>query len=274
VLARRAGGAALLRIEDIDTPRVVAASEPRIVEDLAWLGLDWDETPVRQSERSALYETAIDRLRARGLTYPCDCSRAEIARLASAPHGGEEAVYPGSCRDRDPERSMKRQPSLRVRVPDEVVAYDDGALGPIAQSLAREVGDFVLRRGDGVYAYQLAVVVDDIDMGITDVVRGADLVTSTPRQIWLARALGATPPRYAHVPLVLAPDGSRLEKRTPGTTVRDLRAAGVSAQRLVGRLAHGLNLVENDAPRTPHEVVAMRGEPRWPRAAWRVPSLW
>src|SRR5262249_12879359 len=150
----------VLRVEDLDTPRVVSGSEARILDDLRWLGLDWDEGPVRQSTRSARYEEAIATLAARGLVYPCDCSRAEIACVASAPDPGEAAVCPGLCRDLDAARPMKRPPALRVRVPDEAIAYVDAVVGPVTQNLAREVGDFVLRRGDGVFAYQLAVVVD------------------------------------------------------------------------------------------------------------------
>ncbi|HXN30286.1 MAG TPA: tRNA glutamyl-Q(34) synthetase GluQRS, partial [Polyangiaceae bacterium] len=242
VLARRSGGDCVLRVEDIDRPRVVAGSQERIEEDLRWLGLTYDGGPFVQSERGALYERALARLAAAGLVYPCDCSRAEIARVASAPHGGEEVVYPGHCRERDPTRSMKRLPALRARVPTEAVSYEDGVVGPVVQELAREVGDFVLRRADGVFSYQLAVVVDDVAMGITDVVRGADLIASTPRQIWLADALGARPPRYAHVPLVVTEGGARLEKRTPGAIVRELREAGVPAARILGELAHGLGL--------------------------------
>jgi glutamyl-tRNA synthetase len=276
VVARRAGGQSLLRFEDLDTARVLAGSRARLAEDLAWLGLDWDEDPVDQSTRGALYDTALAELGARGLLYPCDCSRAEIARAASAPHEGEEAVYPGFCRDRDPARPMKRPPALRVRVPDADVAYDDGALGQIGQNLAREVGDFVLRRGDGVYAYQLAVVVDDAAMGITDVVRGADLVASTPRQIWLGRTLGYACPRYTHVPLVVAPEGGRLEKRTPGGAVRALRESGVPAERIVGALAHGLGLRPSAVPATAAEVAeGSTGRAiAWPRTPWRMPAAW
>jgi glutamyl-tRNA synthetase len=269
----------LLRVEDIDVPRVVPGAEARIGEDLLWLGLDWDEPAVRQSERLALYERAIDRLRERGLVYACDCSRAEIARAASAPHAGEEGeerVYPGACRDRDPLRPMRRPPALRVRVPDEVIAYDDVAAGHVAQNLRRDVGDFVLRRGDGIFAYQLAVVVDDIAMAVTDVVRGADLVSSTPRQIWLATALGAVPPRFTHVALVVAADGARLEKRTPRSSVRELRAAGIPPEAVVGRLAHGLGLAPDDAPRSASEVAKIAGtlRVRGPESPWRMPARW
>jgi glutamyl-tRNA synthetase len=276
VVARRSGGVNTLRVEDLDTARRVPGARERIEDDLRWLGLDWDEAPVTQSERSPLYERALGQLAELGLVYPCDCSRAEIARAASAPHEGEEAVYGGLCRARDPARTMNRPPALRVRVPDEIVAYDDGARGTFAQNLARDVGDFVLRRGDGLFAYQLAVVVDDTNLGITDVVRGADLVASTPRQIWLARTLGAAPPRYTHVPLVVAHDGKRLEKRTPGGTVRELREAGVAAPTLLGALAHGLGLASTAAPTTASEVARATAGERlaWRRSPWALPPRW
>jgi glutamyl-tRNA synthetase len=264
-----------LRVEDIDRPRVVRESRERIEADLRWLGLDWDEGPHLQSERGALYEEAISRLAADRLVYPCDCSRAEIERVASAPHVVER-IYAGLCRDRDPTRVMKRPPALRVRVPDQVVAHEDVAAGLVTQNLARQVGDFVLRRGDGLFAYQLAVVVDDVAMGVTHVVRGADLLASTPRQIWLARALGARPPQYVHLPLVVASDGSRLEKRTPGATVRHLRDAGVTASRVVGELASGLGLAPTNAPTSALEVAqACSGrEIAWRREPWPIPHRW
>jgi glutamyl-tRNA synthetase len=271
---RHEGGVHILRVEDLDAPRVVVGSEARLQEDLRWLGLDWNETPYRQSERAAHYEAAVGVLAAQGLVYPCDCSRAEIARVASAPHAGEEAVYPGTCRERDPGRAMKRPPALRVRVPREVVGYEDAVVGRVEQDLGREVGDFVLRRGDGVFAYQLAVVVDDVAMGITNVVRGADLVSSTPRQIWLARMLGAVQPGYAHVGLVVAPEGGRLEKRTPGAVVRALREARVAPERVVGELAYGLGLAPTPAPAEPRQIAnACAGTAvRWRREPWPIPA--
>jgi glutamyl-tRNA synthetase len=272
VLARRVGGAFVLRVEDLDRARVVHGGAERIGADLQWLGLDWDEGPFVQSERSAWYEAAVVKLASKGLVYPCDCSRAEIARVASAPHAGEDVVYPGFCRDRDPARVMRRPPALRARVPEEVVLYDDCVAGPVTQNLGREVGDFVLRRGDGVFAYQLAVVVDDTAMRISHVVRGDDLVGSTPRQIWLARALGVDPPQYGHVPLVVASDGARLEKRTRRTTVRELREGGVAAARIVGELAHGLGLMPTNAPTSPAQVArACAGvDIAWRRRPWPV----
>jgi glutamyl-tRNA synthetase len=234
--ARAAGGRLVLRVEDIDTPRVVAGSEARQLDDLRWLGLDWDEgpdvggpgAPYRQSERNARYEEALARLAARNLLYRCDCSRAEIAAIASAPHPGEEGPrYPGTCRDFGMrERAWKRPPAIRLRVSDQAIAVDDALQGRVSQDVAREVGDFVLKRGDGVYAYQLACVVDDLAMDVTEVVRGADLLGSTPRQVMLAGLLGGAAPAFAHVPLVVAADGARLAKRAPDVTLRDHREAG------------------------------------------------
>lgn len=274
VWARREGGEHLLRIEDIDRMRVVWGAEARILEDLEWLGLDWDGPVVRQSERSEVYEAALGTLFRKQLIYPCDCSRAEIARVASAPHEGEEIIYPGTCRDRDRARGMRRTPALRVRLPDEVVGFEDLIQGHVEQNLARDVGDQVLRRGDGAFAYQLAVVIDDVASHVSVVVRGADLLASTPRQIWLARTLGAEPPRYAHVPLVVGPDGSRLEKRAgASSTIRALREAGLSAERIVGELALGLGLASTNEPITPRALaVATAGQPvAWRVQPWRLP---
>jgi glutamyl-tRNA synthetase len=286
-VARRAGGDLVLRVEDLDPPRVVRGSAARILDDLRWLGLDWDEGPdvggprgpYTQSERGAFYEAAIADLSRRGLVYACDCSRAEIARVASAPHPGDEAVYPGLCRDAPPSRALKRDPALRLRLPDgarEEIA--DGAMGLLVQDLRRECGDFVLRRGDGVFAYQLAVVVDDLAMGITDVIRGADLASSTPRQALLARLLGGEPPRYTHLPLVVANDGTRLAKRTGGASVRALREAGVPAEAIVGRIAHGLGMTADPGARSLRDVLAEwsrpGASPAWPTTPWRVPLEW
>jgi glutamyl-tRNA synthetase len=264
-MARRAGGAFVVRVEDIDPPRVVRGAAKTILEDLRWLGLDWDEgpdvggacAPYTQSARAPLYEATLAWLAARGLTYPCDCSRAEIARVASAPHAGEELVYPGTCRDADPAREMKRIPAIRLRVPRGEIAFEDGVMGYFAHDVALAVGDFVLRRGDGVFAYQLAVTVDDAAMRITDVVRGADLLSSTPRQILLFRMLGAPVPRFWHVPLVVATDGSRLAKRTPGGTIKELREAGIRGEAVVETLRAGL---------------ATGGT--WRKEPWPIPSTW
>jgi len=248
----------VLRVEDLDVPRAVAGAEARQLDDLRWLGLDWDEGPdvggpagpYRQSERTARYEAALEALARRGLLYLCDCSRAEIARVASAPHPGDEGPrYPGTCRDLGMRsRTWKRPPAIRLRVPERTVVVDDALQGRVSQDVAAVVGDFVLRRGDGVFAYQLAVVVDDLAMRVAEVVRGADLLGSTPRQVLLAELLGGTPPRYAHVPMVLAADGSRLTKRDAGTTLREQRDAGGVPGALVDGLAQVLGLGRAHSP--------------------------
>ena len=271
-------------MEDLDPPRVVRGAADRILDDLRWLGLTWDEgpdvggsyAPYTQSERFPIYEAALADLTRRGLTYACDCSRTEIAQVASAPHPGEEAVYPGLCRDRE-SRAWKRDPAIRLRLPASLrVEVTDGALGAIVQELPRDVGDFVLRRGDGVFAYQLAVVVDDLAMRVTDVVRGADLAASTPRQAYLARLLGGTPPRTVHLPLVVASDGTRLAKRTGGASVRALRAAGITADAILGTLAHGLGLTNDDRPRSARAIADLARDRAivWPRDVWRIPAAW
>jgi glutamyl-queuosine tRNA(Asp) synthetase len=264
-VARQGGAAFVLRVEDLDPPRVVAGSAERILDDLRWLGLPWDEGPVFQSARTGLYERAVESLTRQGLTYPCDCSRAEIARVASAPHEGEEVVYPGTCRGKDPTRSMRRPPAIRLRLPDERVVFEDGCQGRFEQRLS-DVGDFVLRRADGVFAYQLAVAVDDLAMRIGCVVRGVDLLASTPRQLHLMRLLGARDaelPRYVHLPLARGQDGERLSKRTPGGRVRALRDAGIDARAIVEVLSRALGLRADGAP--PQE---------WPREGLVVPAAW
>lgn len=246
--ARRAGGRLVLRVDDLDRARVVAGSERSIDADLAWLGLVFDEYPgsaepfgpYRQSERLASYGAAVDALAERGLTYLCDCSRAEIARAASAPHPGEEGSrYPGVCRAHGMrERAFKRPPALRLAIPESTrVHYTDAARGSVAVDVHAQAGDFVLRRGDGVFAYHLACAVDDLAMQITEVVRGADLEPSAALQVLLIELLGGSAPRYAHVPLLVGPDGARLAKRHQSSTVAELRAGGVNADALVRALA-------------------------------------
>ena len=210
LIARQAGGRWLLRIEDLDPPRVVPGAADAMLRLLEGLGFEWDGEVVYQSRRSARYRQVLEDLRCEGRVFDCGCSRREI--LASAPHPGEEGpVYPGTCREGLGEYRSAR--AVRLRVADERVRFRDGIFGEQAQDLERQVGDFVLYRADGVYAYQLAVVVDDIDAGVTQVVRGADLLSSTPRQIFLYRCLGEEPPEYYHLPLVLGTDAEKLSKR-------------------------------------------------------------
>lgn len=208
--ARRTGGRWLVRIEDLDPPRVVPGAAAALLLLLEDLGFEWDGRVSYQSTRFERYREILEELRCRQLVFECGCSRREI--LASAPHPGEEGpVYPGTCRRGV--RGNRRERSVRLRVEDEDIRYTDGIQGEQRQNLEREVGDFVLYRADGVFAYQLAVVIDDIDAGVTQVMRGADLLFSTPRQIRLYRCLGAQPPAYFHHPLVLGADGQKLSKR-------------------------------------------------------------
>ncbi len=243
--AREAGGALILRIEDLDVTRIRPGAEETILQDLAWLGLDWDEGPdvggiagpYRQSERLGDYEAAISRLP----TYPCTCTRKEILATiqasASAPHG-DEPRYAGTCRTAPTHPA--RPAALRVRVPDGLVCFLDGLQGEVCQDVQATVGDFVVRRNDGVFAYQLACVVDDILMGVTDVLRGQDLLESTPRQVALYELLEAPAPHFCHVPLMTDYHGERLAKRGGAPSVKALRDGGANPQVIVRDLALSL----------------------------------
>lgn len=277
--ARSAGGAFVMRVEDLDGPRVRPGMEGRILEELRWLGLDWDEGPdvggpagpYRQSELGERYRAALDRLRAAGLAYPCYCSRAEIAAAAGAPHGpaDEGPRYPGTCRNLPPEeiarRAAMRRPAWRVRVPDGLVGFEDLVHGAQAFDVAGAVGDFVVMRADGIAAYQLAVAVDDAAMGITDVVRGDDLLPSTARQLLVFRALGLPAPRYAHVPLVVGEDGQRLAKRHGALSLGELRERGADPREVVGLLAALSGLAPEGSAVSPPELVAGFDLARLPR---------
>ena len=259
--AKSKGGQVLLRIEDLDTVRCPRVYADAIVDDLAWLGLAADgPTPtVYQSERSEIYQQYYDVLLKKGLVYPCFCSRSQL-HAASAPHRSDgQVVYAGTCRGlSDAEiarRSLTRAPAFRVQVPDEEIAFTDGHLGRYAENLARDCGDFYLRRADGVFAYQLAVVVDDALMGVTEVVRGSDLLSSTPRQLWLYRELGLTAPQFYHLPLLLAPDGRRLSKRDGDQSLENLRAR-YTPQEIIGKLAYVCGLQDTPAPASPQELVS------------------
>ena len=259
--AKSKGGQVLLRIEDLDTLRCPRVFADAIVDDLAWLGLSADgPDPVPyQSERSELYQHYYDVLADRGLVYPCFCSRSQL-HAASAPHRSDgQVVYQGTCRGLSPEEIAAKQkhkaPAWRVQVPDEVIGFTDGHMGWYEENLARDCGDFYLRRGDDVFAYQLAVVVDDALMGVTEVVRGADLLSSTPRQLWLYRELGLPAPQFYHLPLLLAPDGRRLSKRDGDQSLANLRAR-FSPEEVVGRLAFAVGLQDAPRPRTPQSLVS------------------
>lgn len=267
--ARSTGGGMVLRLEDLDPDRCRKEYCDQVMRDLEWLGLDWDGQPVYQSRRSDLYAQAFHTLEEQGLLYPCYCTRAQ--RLtASAPHRSDGIpVYDGRCRsltaaERE-ELDRIRRPAWRVQVPQLDIQFDDLLQGPCREDLARDCGDFILRRSDGVYAYQLAVVVDDGAMGVTQVVRGSDLLSSTPRQLWLQEKLGLPHPEYGHVPLLLSPDGRRLAKRD-----RDLELGMLQeryfAPELVGILAHAAGLIPEAAPVTPHGLLPLFSWEKLPRA--------
>lgn len=208
-LARKNGGAWLLRMEDLDPPRVVPGSADAILFSLEHLGLHWDGEVVWQSQRADAYVAAVGKLREKGLVFDCACTRKEV--LLSAPHPGEEGpVYPGTCRTGLQGRKPR---AMRIRVPEEQVCFTDGVFGGQQQVLSDAVGDFVLRRADGLFAYQLAVVVDDAEAGVNQVVRGADLLSSTPRQIYLHSCLGHPIPEYIHLPLLVDANGEKISKR-------------------------------------------------------------
>jgi glutamyl-tRNA synthetase len=253
--ARAAGGRFALRIEDLDRERCRPEWERDLREDLEWLGIDFDLEQQRQSERSAVYEAALARLD----TYECFCTRAEVRAAASAPHAPAER-YPGTCRDltereREERRAAGRRPSLRLRVEPGTVTFTDLLHGVIAEDVAATVGDFLVRRSDGVHAYQLAVVVDDGELGATHVVRGDDLLSSTARQVLLQHLLGLGTPVYAHVPLLYAPTGERLAKRHSAEAVRARREAGATAADVLGELAASAGLIAAPRPVCPADLV-------------------
>jgi len=296
---RAAGGAFLWRLEDLDPPRIVPGAAEAAMEDLAWLGLDWDEgpdvggphPPYEQSRRSELYEQALEHLASSGRLFPCHHSRKELAEIASAPHGHDGSPpYPKSLRPQrlEPDwyaRFRRQDPAshggpgaaLRFLVRDQPVIFRDRVYGEIRERVDETVGDFVLRRRDGLWAYQLAVVVDDLAMGVTEVVRGADLLDSTARQIQLFEALesvfgpGATPV-WGHVPLVRNAEGEKLSKRDQGLTLRSLRAAGARPEALVGRLGWSLGLTDRPEPCRPQELIPEFAWERIGREGWTLPE--
>jgi glutamyl-tRNA synthetase len=258
--ARSQGGTFLVRLEDLDAPRVAQGSAEALLEDLRWLGLDWDEGPdvggafgpYVQSARLERYAEAVALLSARARTYACSCSRKDI-QIASAPHGPSDfgAVYPGTCRDKPPRAEPRC--ATRFVVPEPLPSFEDGLCGAVAPSA---LGDFVIRRADGVFSYQLAVVVDDIAMQVSEVLRGADLARCTAWQIALYQALGAPVPAFVHVPLLLGPDGKRLAKRDGAVAIRDYRERGLRPDALVGWLAASAGLVPVGTRAMPRDLIA------------------
>jgi glutamyl-tRNA synthetase len=266
--ARSKQGRLILRMEDIDSPRIKAGAAQQAVDDLHWLGLDWDEGPdiggpqlsYVQTDRVRLYERALDQLKERELVYPCTCSRSDIAAAASAPHVGQEGPrYPGTCAQNSAASATLLPPgsfAWRLRTTDRLRTFLDGTAGEASCNVWQELGDFVIAKADGSPAYQLAVVVDDHDMQISEVVRGDDLLPSAFRQLELYEMFDWQPPRFAHVPLVVGEDGRRLAKRHGDTRLATLRDAGVPSAKLIGLLAWSCGLREDIAPITPRELLA------------------
>lgn len=255
-------GKMLLRIEDLDPDRSKQEYIDFLRRDLEWLGLDWDEEMPLQSVRSGIYQSYFDKLS----TYPCYCSRSEL-HAASAPHASDgKWIYAGTCRDLTPEeRAAKgRAPAWRVRVPEETVCFTDGVFGEYGENLATDCGDFILRRSDGVFAYQLAVVCDDALGGVTEVVRGCDLLSSTPRQLWLYRQLGFSAPRFFHVPLLVAADGKRLSKRERSLDMAHLRQR-CCPEEILGVLAFATGFTAQNEPISALELVPLFSFDRLPR---------
>ena len=283
--ARQKGGRVILRIEDLDIARCPRRYGEQMCRDIQWLGLDWDEGPViggpsgpyEQSRRTALYQAALRRLEAQGLVYPCFCTRAEL-HAASAPHREDgQVVYPGTCRGLTAEQAAERArrtgraPALRLQVPEEEITFTDGPMGEYREWLPADCGDFLLRRSDGIFAYQLAVVVDDAAMGVTEVVRGADLLASTPRQLLLYRLLGLEAPAFYHFPLLLGSDGQRLSKRNADAGL-DTLGERYTAPEILGKLAYLAGFNPSAEPRSGESLLEDFAWEKVPRADIRIPE--
>jgi glutamyl-tRNA synthetase len=280
--ARGASGRMIVRLEDLDATRVRSDARAAILVDLRWLGLDWDEgpdvggpsAPYVQSDRLELYASALEELKRAERVYPCTCTRADIERAAAAPHAEDEGpTYPGTCASRTAAdaRSLAGRPfAWRFRVPPGTVAWCDLVRGELAIDPARIGGDFVVARSDAGPSYQLAVVVDDAAMGVTQVIRGDDLVPSTPRQLLLYRALGLTAPSFGHVPLAIGPDGRRLAKRDASIKLATLRESGVDPRRLIGEIAHSCGLSPDPIPSSARDWIGPFDLRRLPAEPWVV----
>ncbi len=250
LFAKQAGGEWILRIEDIDRQRSKAEYAVGIQEDLRWLGFSWDGLYI-QSERIERYEAALELLKEKDLLYPCYCSRARLHQVASAPHIGEAvSIYDRHCFYHREEAALHNTkcPSLRVHVPNKSIAFTDRIWGKIEGNLESICGDFIVKRSDGMYAYQLAVSVDDGENGVTQVVRGADLLSSTEQQIWLLEKFGYPAPEYIHLPLWVDETGNRLSKRQSGITVRELKSRGLKAEEILGMIAWSSRLIDKYNP--------------------------
>lgn len=273
--AKSKGGKFIVRIEDLDAMRCPESATRKILDTLDAFGLHSDEEPLRQSERSMIYSVSEQKLSRVAKIYPCFCTRAQL-HAAEAPRlsdGG--VVYSGACKNLTPEQKVQlykeRKPCFRIAVPDKDVSFTDGVAGEITQNLMRECGDFIIRRSDGVYAYQLAVTVDDGESGVTEVVRGADLISSTPRQIWLMRLLGYRVPAYYHIPLVCDCSGRKLSKSEGDSITAHLKKS--SPQKILGSLAYAAHIIEKDEPVTLTELIKLFSWKKIPRDKILLPEL-
>ena len=258
---RSRGGKLVLRMEDLDTQRTSAEFAETLRQDLLWLGLDWDWETAPQSQRSAVYDRYFSQLEEMGLLYPCYCTRSQLHSV-NAPHLSDGTyVYPGTCRNlTEAEKAVfDRLPAWRVKVPDREYHVTDLCQGPFSQNLSTDCGDFVVRRADGVYVYQLAVTVDDAEAGVTEVVRGVDLLGSAPRQMYLQDLLGFSHPEYGHVPLLVAPDGRRLSKRDKDLDLGALRLHK-RPEEIIGALAYSSGLIDRNIPISARDLT---GEFSW-----------
>lgn len=248
------GGQWLLRIEDIDKERSRQAFADQLMDDLQWLGLSWDGTPIYQSQRSDIYEHYFNQLREQGITYPCYCTRADLL-ATQAPHESDgRVVYAGTCRHQPPRPGVAA--AIRVMVPDKEITFTDGHYGTHSVNLARQVGDFVIRRKDGAWAYQFVVVIDDALTGVTEVVRGCDLLLSSPQQMYVAGLLGLDSPQFIHLPLLCNAQGQRLSKRDKSMDMASLRERYTS-NKIIGLLAYHSGLLTEPTPLSPHELLPL-----------------
>ena len=272
---RSQDGRFLLRIEDLDVPRCPRRLSLQAMEDLQWFGFRWDEEPLFQSERSSIYQQHLDQLQKAGLIYPCFCTRAQLMASVAPNLGDTQVVYQRTCAQLSAEQiaelSQKRNPAMRLRVPDETIGFQDGLYGAQSENLAADCGDFILRRSDGLFGYQLAVVVDDALSGVNQVVRGRDILTATPRQIYLLRELGYPVPQYIHIPLLMDADGRRLAKRD-----RDLDLTALSkrftAEQLLGKLAFSAGILEEERPAALEELITLFDWGRVKHEDMRLPA--
>ncbi|MBR5301547.1 MAG: tRNA glutamyl-Q(34) synthetase GluQRS [Clostridia bacterium] len=256
--ARSQGGRFLLRIEDLDVPRCPRRLSDQCIEDLRFLGFDWDEDPLYQSERTAIYQKAFDALTQIGLVYPCFCTRAQLHAAIAPNLGDHEPVYSRACAglttDEIAERRKTRSPAMRLRVPDETISFEDGLFGTISENLETGSGDYIIRRSDGLFGYQLAVVIDDALSGVNEIVRGRDILFSTPRQMHLQRTLGFDTPCYTHIPLLMDANGRRLAKRDKDLDLTALSKV-MTPQQILGMLAYSAGVTPENRPMELQDLV-------------------